>query len=115
MSSILGAEPVTLRSFAPGTRNALGGFDPGAATDTPIFGSVQPLEGVDRAILPEGERHRDGIKVYTKSPVRPVDQYTQQIGQQFIVDGVVFEVWNAARQRSIIPHYRAFALRVQEE
>ncbi len=112
--SILGAELITLRTFAAGSWDASGVFVPGASTDTTISGSVQPLEGEDREILPEGERHRDGIKVYTKSAVRPVDQYTAESAQHFIVDGVVYEIWNAKRWRDVIVHTKALALRVQE-
>ena len=114
---ILGAEPITRRRFASGARGADGRYTPGASTDTTILASVQPLEGRDREILPEGERQTDGIKVYTESDVRTVNQHGGAGGNtpdRLIFDGLVYEVRNVSRQRSIIPHYRAFALLLQE-
>jgi hypothetical protein len=111
---ILGAEPITRRRFSVGARGVDGRFVDGASTDAVISASVQPLEGKDRAILPEGDRSKDGIKVYTTSDLAPADQHVGTSGDQLIVDGVIFEVRNVVRERSIIPHYRAFALRLQE-
>lgn len=111
---ILGAETITRRRFAVGSRGADGRWVDGATTDVSIAASVQPLEGKDRAILPEGDRSKDGIKLYTTSDLVPADQHAGTSGDRVVVNGVVFEVRNVVRERSIIPHYRAFALRLQE-
>lgn len=115
---ILGAESITRRRFAPGSRGSDGRWVEGASTDATIAASVQPLEGRDREILPEGDRQKDGIKVYTTSDLEPVNQHTAPegaSGDHVLVDGIAYEVRNVARQRSIIPHYRAFAVRLQED
>jgi len=112
--SILGAEPITLRTFAASNDYTGGVYAPGAPTDTIISGSVQPLEGKDRQLLPEGERHRDGKKVYTKTALSPVDQYLATNAQHLIIDTIEYEVHNVKQQRSVIPHFKALVLRIQE-
>lgn len=115
MADILGAEPITRVRFATGSRVS-GRYVAGASTSTTIRGSVQPLSGKETQTLPEGERRRDWLKVYTHTELVPVDQHggAATSGDRLVIDGITYEVRTTARQRSVIPHYRAFVVRVQE-
>lgn len=117
MSDILSTEPVIRLRPTAGTRGADGRYVPGAPSAASIAASVQPLSGKEVETLPEGERRRDWLKLYTHSELRPVDQHSGAAGtaaDRVIIDGAIYEVRRVARQRSIIPHYRAFVVRVQE-
>ena len=113
MPDILGEETITRVRTAVGSR-VDGVFVSGASTSTPILGSVQPLSGKDAQTLDVGERSRDWKKVYTRSDLIPVDQGAGAAGDRLTIDGLTYEVRTVARQRSIIPHYRAFVRLVQE-
>lgn len=112
--SILGQEPITLRSFAAGSRNALGRWAEGASTDTVIQASVQPAKGQDMTLLPEGSRQSDSKRVYTTSALVTDNQHDGRSADQLVIDTIVYQVMSVKRERSIIPHYRAICLRVTE-
>jgi hypothetical protein len=111
---ILGAETITRRRQAAGTRGSDGRYTPGATTDTTIQASVQPFAADELAVLPEGERHREPRKVYTTSDLRTGDQHLGTPADRLVIDSVVFEVVAVERHRSVIPHYKARAVRLQE-
>jgi len=111
--SILGNEAITLNRTAAGSR-VDGVFVPGAVTTSTIRGSWQPIAGAEALSLPEGERHRDWQKVYTKTALQPVDQHVGSAGDRLVLDGLTYEVRKVRRSRKVIPHYRAEVVRVQE-
>lgn len=111
---ILGEEPITLIRATPGTRNALGVFVPGATASSTIKASVQPLDQDEVASLPEGERRKDWLKLYTRTKIEPANQYTSEAGDRVIIDGVTYEAREAPRWRKVCPHYRVFVVRIQE-
>lgn len=111
---ILGAEPVTRRRYAAGSRNSSGQFVSGASTDTTIYASVQPASAEEMALLPEGERTREGVRFYTTTELRTASQSGATLADRLRVDGVWFEVHDVSWERSLIPHFRGIALRIQE-
>lgn len=114
MADILGEEPITLRRTAAGSRDALGDFVAGTTSTSSIKASVQPLTGKDADSLPEGERHKDWLKLYTRTELRPVSQHAGSAGDRVEVDGITYEVRTVKRYRAVCPHYRADVVRTQE-
>lgn len=112
--SILGAEAITRVRYAAGTRGTDGRMVPGAATSTTIQASVQPATDEDMQSLPEGERRREGKRVYTTSELRTASQYAGTEADTLTIGGASFQVRRVDRERLILPHYRAIAIRVQE-
>jgi hypothetical protein len=112
--SILGSESITRVRYAVGTRGTDGRMVPGAATSTAIAASVQPASDEDMQSLPEGERRREGKRVYTVTELRTASQHAGTEADTLTIGGVSFQVRRVDRERSIIPHYRAIAIRVQE-
>lgn len=111
---ILGEENLTRRRYAAGSWVS-GVYVAGAATNSTIRGSFQPLNGEELATLPEGERHADQRKVYTTTALQTARQEEGLVADQVSQDGTVFyEVRQVERQRSIIPHYKVRLVRVQE-
>jgi len=112
---ILGQEPISRLRYAAQVRDSEGYIVDAAPTSSTIYASVQPMNGKDVEQLSEGERHREGLKLYTQSDLRTADQYLGTIADKVVIDGITYEVMHVERQRSILPHYKAMVLRLQEE
>lgn len=111
---ILGQEPITRVQVAAGSRGSTGYFTPGASTTSTILAGVQPLTGSETEALPQGMRKREWLKVYTEETLRTVEQYTPELADRLVIDGITYVVWTTRPQRSIIPHYKALIVRLQE-
>ena len=110
----LGDIDLTRRRTDPGTRTA-GRFTPGATTDTSFRGSVQPMGGRDREVLPEGLRQSDGRKVYTdRGTLRTSNQHTKEPADQVLIGSVAYTVVHVDDSHELLPHDRAFLVRAQE-
>lgn len=113
--SILGAEPLTRRRYAAGAWGSDGTFTRGAATDSTIRGSFQPLDGEEVASLPEAERSLDQRLVLTRTELRVARQEEGIPADEVSQDGSVwYEVREVAYDRAVLPHYEARVVRVQE-
>lgn len=112
---LLGERDVTRRRYSSGAYTA-GVWSDGAATDTTIRASVQPLSGRDREVLEEGVRQRDGIKLYTTASgtLRTESQHDGTPADEVVIDTVVYTVVHVDVRHPLIGHDRAYALRAQE-
>jgi hypothetical protein len=119
---ILGARPITRRRFAAGTRNSSGEFVSGAMTPSTIYASVQPATVEDQQTLPEAERHRSTIRLYTvfADTLRTTSQYTEVQADHVVIaigdaqlDGT-YQVRTVDSENAILPHYRVLAVALQE-
>jgi len=111
----LGAEPVLLHRHSPSSRDSDGYTLRGTPTESTIQASVQPIANQDEIQrLPEGIRDRVRAKIYTNTQVLAADLDANRQPDRIIIDGVTHEVLSVSRQRSIIPHYRAYLGVVQE-
>lgn len=110
-----GVAPVTLRTFGAYTRGADGRASKGASTDSVIDASVQPANGKDMQIAPEGTRQRDVRVVLTESVILEEDPDTAQPADQILYRGETYEVHNVGQMDAVIPHHRAIVVRLQED
>ena len=106
---------VTLRQYSAATVDG-DGFAVDTATDTAIRANIQPLSGKAREVLPEGDRHRDGIRYATNDAVvRTASQHDGHRADELIVGGITYEVMTAATWSSFPPaHTEGLALRAAE-
>lgn len=112
--SRLGDRDLTRRRYAAPTW-AAGRATPGASADTTFRGSVQPMRGRDRQVLPEGVRHLDGRKVYCDMlTLRVDDQHAGVPADEVVIDGARYTVVHVDSSHPLITHDRAFVVRVQE-
>jgi len=112
--AFLGETTLTRRRFAAPSYVA-GRPVPGAATDTTFVGSVQPLNGRDRQVLPEGLRQRRGYKVYCpRTTLRTDDQHAGTSADHVIRSGDTYTVVHVDGAHPLIEHDRAYIVRVQE-
>jgi len=116
---ILGLSTVTRRRFATGSRTS-GRFTAGAATDTAILMSVQPLNGRELASLPEGERSSTVLKGYTESDVRTLDQIAspQELADRIVVLSGrwagTYEARAEMGETELLPHRKVRLVRLLE-
>lgn len=112
--SFLGEQTLTRRRYAnpswgTGTGTA------GATTDTSFRGSVQPMGGRDRQVLPEGLRERVGRKVYCpRGTLRTPDQIAGTPGDVVVDGSTLYTVVHVDNEHPLLEHDRAFVVRVQE-
>lgn len=112
--SFLGERTHTRRRYAADTWVS-GEAVRGSSTDTLFLGSVQPMRGKDREVLPEGIRSADLRKVYCdKGTLRTEDQQTGTKADEVVVDGVVYTVVHVDDSHELIPHDRAYLQKKQE-
>lgn len=111
--SILGATSLSRKQFAAGTW-ASGEFTNGTATTTTISGSIQSADGKTLQTLPEAERARRARKVLTTSELRVANVENQTSADQVQIDSEWWEVRIVRRVTSLLPHYSATVLALQE-
>jgi len=112
--SFLGEQSLTRRRFAAGVWTA-GLWVEGAAVDSTFLGSVQPLKGKDRQVLEEGVRQRDGRKVYCdRGTLLTADQHSGTSADHVLIGSLEFVVMHVDDSHPLLPHDRAFLVRLQE-
>ena len=82
--------------------------------------TVQPIKGQDRQVLPEGIRDAESYKVFSETPVISVEEDTNNIGDQILIDGVTGDAWFTAYtvkkwQVGLIPHYEIHVVKEPDE
>jgi hypothetical protein len=114
VSGRLGDREHTRRRYAPDTW-VEGEVVRGASVDTPFMGSVQPMRGKDREVLPEGIRSADLRKIYCdRGTLRTEDQGAGEKADEVVVDGRVYVVVHVDDSHELIPHDRAYLQKKQE-
>lgn len=112
--SLLGETTLTRKRAAAGAYTA-GRWVAGGTSSTTFLGSVQPLPGKDRQVLPEGLRNRDGRKVYCDRGTLRVDSQHDGTSADVVeIDGVDFVVAHVDSEHPLLEHDRAFVVRAQE-
>jgi hypothetical protein len=111
---ILGQEPIAGTRYEGAGTWVGGRYVPPASSPLAILGSVQPITGDELAQLPEGDRSRVVLKVYTSTELRTAQQENSGDADQLVVDGQTYEVQRVQQERSVIPHFKAWLARKQE-
>jgi hypothetical protein len=77
--------------------------------------SVQPLNGRDKEMLPEGRRQSHTYKLYTKEQLYVSDDRAGQKADHVEIDGEMFEVFMSEKERGLdLDHYKSFAARLNK-
>lgn len=117
---LLGTATITRRRYAAGSRGADGRWVEGTATDTSIVASVQPASGEELQRLPEGERTRVAIQVYTATELRATLQAGGTRSDSLIIAGLVgiddgtYQVAQVDPYYALLGHHDAIAVKEQE-
>ena len=88
MASLLETEEITITRVAPGIYNK-GQYEEGAETVTPDgLVNIQPITGQELLQLPESNREKVELTIYSKTEIKNGDRITREI------DGFNYEVLN---------------------
>jgi len=108
---------MTVYRSAGGDYNDVGEWEAsGLDTSFAIVGSVQPLSGRDRELLPEGVRSDQVVKIYTETALRTDSEDDGTKADQISDLGSRFKVISVEQHgEGVLDHYRVIAqlLRVE--
>lgn len=109
--------PITLTRRRYGAQTVSRGVvTPGATTTATFDGSVQPMKGKEREIYLEGQRTKDGRKIYTlnASAVRAADPDSGTAADEVQIDGAWFTVVHVDTSHALIEHAHIYVVRRPE-
>lgn len=90
---------------------------PGAETQVPVVGNVQPiLKSSDTILLPEADRSKACLKVYTKGGEMKAlrEGGNGWAADRFVWEGDLYEVMKVINYRmGVLNHYKAICMRVE--
>jgi len=88
-----------------------------ARTVSTISATVQPI-GKKMIMVPEGYRSSDARRMFSRTELRTVDQYTETGADHILIDGVEFQVQSVeprpARTISPLRHTESMLLRLRK-
>jgi len=109
---LLGTETLTRRRYgAQSIDGATGRPASNTPTDTVFVGSVQPASDDDMQTLPEGERAREGLRIYATTALRVADESSGLPADEVVRGAVVYQVRRLQRYGHLLDHYRAIVVR----
>lgn len=112
--------PVTLKRRGSGSY-VNGVWTPGVSTDTQIQVNIQPLRGHELFVMPEADRSKEWVKLYTTADIRGISEGTLSNASTpanpdlILWDGRVFEVSKVSTYKmGVLNHTKAIAARIPE-
>jgi len=105
-------EEVVLTSWAAGS-HVDGTWVDGASTVATIRASVQPANARDLMHLPEGDRTKGAIKLYTDGDLSEGNEALALVPDQITWNGEQWEVQKVWRHQMGLGHHKGMALRVE--
>lgn len=103
---------VTLTSYAAGSYTS-GRWSAGASSTSTISASVQPAGPRDLMHLPEGDRTKAAVKLYTDSELSEGDESSGLVPDQITWNGEQWEIQKVWRNALGIGHHKGMAIRVE--
>lgn len=114
LSEAILAESQAIEFTRAGTpSSSYGRVVPGTPSTFSANAAVQPLSPRERLLLPEGERTKEKIKIYSTTQLRIGSPDAGTIGDRFTHNGVLFEVDAEAAWSGDGSHYRYWATKVE--
>lgn len=84
---------ITRRRWGAGSYDANGRYVEPSYSDATIRANVQPLSPEDLLRLPEGQRQKKTLTIFTPSDLRVVNDTTKTKADHIIDGGVTYEVY----------------------
>jgi hypothetical protein len=90
----------------------------GTWTEFDIVASIQPLRGKEMELLPEGERSKEMVRIYTKSGLRQTIEQQDVKGDLVSYKGRQYEVKSVEEWEFSwdgLAHFKAIAVLVEDD
>lgn len=81
-----------------------------STTTLNVMATVQPLSGKDLMLLPEGERSKESIRIYSDVELFTVNLISQRKADLITYRGKMYEVHSVKRWEQVIPHFACVAI-----
>ena len=108
-------ESIQVKRSSGGDYNARGHYVPRPEATFNLQANVQPLQGKELLILPEGERTKDSLKVLTDVQLYEVNEETGSKPDLIFWKGKAYKVHSVKNYTQIIPHFETIAINVNRE
>lgn len=109
-------ESLGVRRFAAGTRTK-GRYTRGTQSSINIDAVAMPINGKERLLLPEGERNREIIKIYSESEFFTADELNNKSADIVTWKGKEYEIINVSDWNNSnfpdLSHYRCLAAKLE--
>ena len=116
IESFKNAELEVSRMVKPG-RYIKGRFIPGKTKKFKVTASVQQMRPDELLLLPEAQRTREMVKVYSCEVLKTGDEKARLEPDQFPYLGMIFEVHSVGNWVNFtdIPHFKSICVRIEEK
>ena len=109
------SELVTVKRQATNGKYIKGNFHSGREELMTISACIQPADGKTLLLLPEGERNKESIDVYTECELLSVDPKTGRKSDIIIYKNKEYEIQIIKAWTQLIPHFQAVAVLVNKK
>ena len=106
------AESIQVKRSGGGEYNARGYYTAFPAGTFNLQANVQPLQGTELLILPEGKRNKESLKILTDVQLLETNEKTGALPDVIFWQGRAFEVHSVKNYTQIIPHFESIAINV---
>ena len=85
----------------------------GSTTEITLEANVQPLKGSELLALPESDRTKESIKIYSVETLKTVDEYSQEEADIVVWNGKKFKAaMTMTYQMGILDHTKTICFRM---
>ena len=95
-----------------GEYDAKGHFTRRDPSPLTLIANVQPLQGKELLILPEGKRTKDSLKILTDQELLETNEETGQLPDVVLYRGKYYEIHSVKVYTQILPHFESVAVNV---
>ena len=92
-----------------------GYFIEGKTEEFDLLASVQPNDGEDLVVLPEGSRVTDQIKIYTNTELKTVSEDGLIKADVLLYNDNKYEIVKVSRYNRVLPHFKCVGLKVRAD
>ena len=109
MINIFSEDLVVIRPTTEGAY-VLGKFVPSKSTNLKIKATIEPMNAQTLLLLPEGERVKESIRIYTDVELFTVDSLKTKRADVVCYRGREYEVQMVKHWTTLIPHFAVVAV-----
>lgn len=108
------SKPINVTRSQGGEYDARGHFSPSPRKLLMMYANVQPLQGKELLVLPEGKRTKDSLKIMTDQELLETNEEKNQLPDHILYRGKWYEVHSVKVYDELLPHFETIALNINK-